>query len=327
VIKNLREFAIIGVALISVSSLLLAEDSNITNTTTSTSTVTSNNTNNNTNNNTVNSTSSATNTNNNTNINNTTISQTTNATNTNNNTNTTTSTSNVTSNITQTQDVTNNSTIASTSVGTNTNVNTNNNTNSSNNVNANTSTSTSSVSTESINQNTNQNTNVNTNQNNSNSVSRNDSTQKVTQRVKSPPPSAIAPSIMSYSQDLCTTGASSAVQTQFFGISTGRSVRDENCETLKLSKGLYDMGMKVAAVALLCGESTGKVHRAMKMAGTPCPYNGLIGTEAQAAWDENQEDRPDWNQIKKKQSSQEFKAYTKPKFCKKYPTHKICTNS
>ena len=326
-IKNLREFAIIGVALISVSSLLLAEDSNITNTTTSTSTVTSNNTNNNTNNNTVNSTSSATNTNNNTNINNTTISQTTNATNTNNNTNTTTSTSNVTSNITQTQDVTNNSTIASTSVGTNTNVNTNSNTNSSNNVNANTSTSTSAVSTESVNQNTNQNTNVNTNQNNSNSVSRNDSTQKVTQRVKSPPPSAIAPSIMSYSQDLCTTGASSAVQTQFFGISTGRSVRDENCETLKLSKGLYDMGMKVAAVALLCGESTGKVHRAMKMAGTPCPYNGLIGAEAQVAWNENQEDRPDWNQIKKKQSSQEFKAYTKPKFCKKYPTHKICTNS
>ena len=326
-IKNLREFAIIGVAVISVSSLLLAEDSNITNTTTSTSTVTSNNTNNNTNNNTVNSTSSATNTNNNTNVNNTTISQTTNATNTNSNTNTSTSTSNVTSNITQTQDVTNNSTIASTSVGTNTNVNTNSNTNSSNNVNANTSTSTSAVSTESVNQNTNQNTNVNTNQNNSNSVSRNDSTQKVTQRVKSPPPSAIAPSIMSYSQDLCTTGASSAVQTQFFGVSTGRSVRDENCETLKLSKGLYDMGMKVAAVALLCGESTGKVHRAMKMAGTPCPYNGLIGAEAQVAWNENQEDRPDWNQIKKKQSSQEFKAYTKPKFCKKYPTHKICTNS
>ena len=326
-IKNLREFAIIGVAVISVSSLLLAEDSNITNTTTSTSTVTSNNTNNNTNNNTVNSTSSATNTNNNTNVNNTTISQTTNATNTNTNNNTINSTSNVTSAITQTQNVTNNSTVASTSVGTNTNVNTNSNTNNSNNTNTNNSTSTSSVSTDSVNQNTNQNTNVNTNQNNSNSVSRNDSTQKVTQRVKSPPPSAIDPSIMSYSQDLCTTGASSAVQTQFFGVSTGRSVRDENCETLKLSKGLYDMGMKVAAVALLCGESTGKVHRAMKMAGTPCPYNGLIGTEAQVAWNENQEDRPDWDQIKKKQASQEFKAYTKPQFCKKYSTHKICTNS
>lgn len=318
-IKNLREFAIIGVALISVSSLLLAEDSNITNTTTSTSTVTSNNTNNNTNNNTITSTSVATNNNNN--VNTSTI--TTNATN--NNTNTTTSTSDVTSNITQTQNVTNNNTsaITSTSTASNTNLNTNN----SSNVNTNTSNSTSSVSTESVNQNTNQNTNLNTNNNNSTSVSRNDSTQKVTQRIKTAPPSAIAPSIMSYSQDLCTTGASSAVQTQFFGISTGRSVRDENCETLKLSKGLYDMGMKVAAVALLCGESTGKVHRAMKMAGTPCPYNGLIGTEAQAAWDENQEDRPDWDQVKKEQASHEFKAYTKPKFCKKYPTHKICTNS
>ena len=318
-IKNLREFAIIGVALISVSSLLLAEDSNITNTTTSTSTVTSNNTNNNTNNNTITSTSVATNNNNN--VNTSTI--TTNATN--NNTNTTTSTSDVTSNITQTQNVTNNNTsaITSTSTASNTNLNTNN----SSNVNTNTSNSTSSVSTESVNQNTNQNTNLNTNNNNNTSVSRNDSTQKVTQRIKTAPPSAIAPSIMSYSQDLCTTGASSAVQTQFFGISTGRSVRDENCETLKLSKGLYDMGMKVAAVALLCGESTGKVHRAMKMAGTPCPYNGLIGTEAQAAWDENQEDRPDWDQVKKEQASHEFKAYTKPKFCKKYPTHKICTNS
>ncbi len=73
-IKNLREYAIIGVALISVSSLLLAEDSNITNTTTST--VTSTNTNNNTNNNTINSTSVATNNNNN--VNTSTIDQPTN---------------------------------------------------------------------------------------------------------------------------------------------------------------------------------------------------------------------------------------------------------
>ena len=328
-IKNrIKEASVLVVSLSMVLSLTLStslrgEDSNITNTTTSTVTSTNTNTNNNTNNNTISSTSVATNNNNN--VNNTTINQTTTATN--NNTNVNTSTSNVTSNITQTQDVTNTSNV--TSVGTNTNINTStsSNNNQNTNLNTNTSNSTSSVSTESVNQNTNQNTNLNTNNNNNTSVSRNDSTQKVTQRIKTAPPSAIAPSIMSYSQDLCTTGASSAVQTQFFGISTGRSVRDENCETLKLSKGLYDMGMKVAAVALLCGESTGKVHRAMKMAGTPCPYNGLIGTEAQAAWDENQEDRPDWDQVKKEQASHEFKAYTKPKFCKKYPTHKICTNS
>ena len=341
-IKNLREFAIIGVALISVSSLLLAEDSNITNTTTSTSTstVTSNNTNTNTNNNTVNSTATNTNinTNNNNNVNTTTINQTTNATNTNNNTNinTTNSTSNVTSNITQTQNVTNDSTI--TSVGTNTNTNTNTNlstnnstsnntnTNTSSNINKSTNTNisntTSSIDTKNTNNNSNTNINTSTSNNNNTSVSRNDSTQKVTQRIKTAPPSAIAPSIMSYSQDLCTTGASSAVQTQFFGVSTGRSVRDDNCERLKLSKGLYDMGMKVAAVAMLCADK--RVHVAMEMAGTPCPYKGKIGAEAQKAWLENPEDRPDWDDIKKEISSHEFKAYKKKDFCKKYPTHKIC---
>ena len=310
-IKNLREYAIMGIALISVSSLLLAEDSNITNTTTST--VTSTNTNNNTNNNTINSTSVATNNNNN--VNTSTI--TTTAT----NNNTTTSTSNVTSDITQTQNVTNNTTsaITSNSTASNTNLNTNNSTN----LNTNNSTSTSSVSTENINTNTNQNTNINNN--NNTSVSRNDSTQKVTQRIKTAPPSAIAPSIMSYSQDLCTTGASSAVQTQFFGVSTGRSVRDENCERLKNSKALYDMGMKVAAVALLC-ENPG-VWRSMMQAGTPCPYKGKIGEEARIAWEQNPEDRPDWEDVKKELATHEFKAYTKPKFCKKYPTHKICTNS
>ena len=310
-IKNLGEYTIIGIVLISVSSFLLAEDSNITNTTTST--VTSTNTNNNTNNNTINSTSVATNNNNN--VNTSTI--TTTAT----NNNTTTSTSTVTSDITQTQNVTNNTTsaITSNSTASNTNLNTNNSTN----LNTNNSTSTSSVTTENVNTNTNQNTNINNN--NNTSVSENSSTQKVTQRIKTAPPSAIAPSIMSYSQDLCTTGASSAVQTQFFGVSTGRSVRDENCERLKNSKALYDMGMKVAAVALLC-ENPG-VWRSMMQAGTPCPYKGKIGEEARIAWEQNPEDRPDWEDVKKELATHEFKAYTKPKFCKKYPTHKICTDS
>ena len=302
------------VATLVVPNTLFGEDSNITNTTTSTVTSTNTNTNNNTNNNTINSTSVATNNNNN--VNTSTI--TTTAT----NNNTTTSTSTVTSDITQTQNVTNNTTsaITSNSTSSNTNLNTNNSTN----LNTNNSTSTSSVSTESINTNTNQNTNVNTNNNNSTSVSRNDSTQKVTQRIKTAPPSAIAPSIMSYSQDLCTTGASSAVQTQFFGVSSGRSVRDENCERLKNSKALYDMGMKVAAVALLC-ENPG-VWRSMMQAGTPCPYKGKIGQEAKLAWEENPQDRPDWEEVKKEISTHEFKAYKKKDFCKRYSTHKLCSD-
>ena len=304
--QKLREYAIIGITLGIITSVAFGEDSNITNNTTTTSTVTSTNTNNNNNTNVTNSTSTNTNWNTNSNINNTTINSTT----TNNNNNT--STSNVTSNITQTQDVTNTSTSTVNSTANNTNLSTNNNNN------VNTSTSSSTVNTENINVNN----NTNTSQNVNTSTSTSNATQKVTQRIKTAPPSAVAPSIMSYSQDLCTTGASAAVQTQIFGISSGRSVRDENCERLKNSKALYDMGMKVAAVALLCQDE--KVFRAMEQSGSPCPYKGKIGAEAQKAWDENPEDRPDWHLIKADMKSQNFRAYKKKDFCKKYSTHKLC---
>ena len=311
--KQIRDLTIIAVTVVAVTTLAFAEDSNITNTTTTTSTVTSNNTN--TNNNTNVNQTTSTNTNTNWNTNNTTINST--ATNTNNNTNVSTSTSNVTSNITQTQNVTNTSDSTVNSTSNNTNLSTNNNNN------VNTSTSSSTVNTQNINTNNNTNTSQNVNTNTSTSTS--SATQKVTQRIKTAPPSAVAPSIMSYSQDLCTTGASAAVQTQIFGVSAGKSVRDENCERLKLSKGLYDMGMKVAAVSLLCADH--RVFQAMEQAGSPCPYKGKIGAEAQKAWDENPEDRPDWHLIKAEMKGQEFRAYKKKDFCKKYPTQKLCTDS
>jgi hypothetical protein len=83
------------------------------------------------------------------------------------------------------------------------------------------------------------------------------------------------------------------VQTQVIGLSGGKSVRDLNCERLKLSKTLYDMGMKVAAVSLMCQDE--RVFKAMEMAGTPCPYMGKIGKEATDSWGENEEKRPDSN--------------------------------
>ena len=313
--KQIRDLSIIAVTVVAVTTLAFAEDSNITNTTTTTSTVTSNNTN--TNNNTNVNQTTSTNTNTNWNTNNTTINST--ATNTNNNTNVSTSTSNVTSNITQTQNVTNTSDSTVNSTSNNTNVSTNSNTN------VNTSTSSSTVNTQNVNTNNNNNVNSSQNVNTNTSTSTSSATQKVTQRIKTAPPSAVAPSIMSYSQDLCTTGASAAVQTQIFGISAGKSVVDENCERLKLSKGLYDMGMKVASVALLCQDA--RVFKAMVQAGTPCPYKGKIGAEAQKAWDENPEDRPDWDEVRKEMKSLEFRAYKKKDFCKKYPTQKVCTDS
>ena len=221
------------------------------------------------------------------------------ATNTNNNTNTSVSTStntNVNQNINS---------------GTMTNINQNINSGTVTNVNNNTSTSTStldatnrnfnydnSVSTSTVTSsqtvnatNVNQNNNVNLSDSKSTSYSENVSRQVIDQNLKSPPPSAIAPTIMSYSQDLCTTGVSGAVQTQIIGVSGGKAVRDQNCERIKLSKTLYDMGMRVAAVSLLCQDD--RVFRSMEMAGTPCPYMGLIGAQATAAWEENADARPD----------------------------------
>ena len=103
-----------------------------------------------------------------------------------------------------------------------------------------------------------------------------------TTTLKSPPPSAISPTINTSNSDLCTFGVAGAIQTQILGISTGTQFTDENCERLKNSKTLYDMGMKVAAVSLMCQDQ--RVFDAMMHAGTPCPYNGEIGEAAKAGW-------------------------------------------
>jgi len=196
----------------------------------------------------------------------------------NNNTNTNTSTvdQNVSSSSTSNNTNTNNSNNTSTSDSTSNNSNTN--------TNKSESTSDSNVTTNNKNENTNKNENVNKNETN----------QTIKQEIttKAPPASAIAPSIgSSYSQDLCTTGISGAFQGQMFGLAAGKSVRDMNCERIKLSKTVYDMGMKVAAVSLMCQDE--RVFTAMMMAGTPCPYEGKIGDEARLAWQENVDQRPD----------------------------------
>ena len=266
-----------------------------TNNTTTTNTNTNNNTNVNTNTTTTtatnNNTNANTNVNTNTNTNNSTNSNTNNNTSTNTNSNTNVNTNNSTSSNTNvnTNNNTNTSTVNST-VNQNVN-NTNNNTsaNTNQNTNTNNSTSDSNVKTDNKNVNENNSKSNNTNRN----INESNSTQTINQNVKSeaPPASAIAPSIMSYSQDLCTVGRSAAFQGQIFGFSGGKTVVDQNCERLKLSKYLYDMGMKVASVALLCQDE--RVFKAMFMAGTPCPYEGKIGKEAKAEWAKNQSKRPD----------------------------------
>lgn len=230
-----------------------------------------------------------------------------NSTNTNNNTNVNTNNTTVNSNSTNANTNTNysygNVTNNNNNVNTSTSTNTNNNNNTSTNTNYNygeittnsNNNSTSNVNSDNkntnINESTSKNENINKTDQNVNSVNTNNNNSNINQKIESPPPTAIAPSMMSGGNlDLCTTGVSAAVQSQMLGISGGGTIRDLNCERLKLSKYLYDMGMKVAAVATLCQDR--RVYDAMLNAGTPCPINGQIGEQAKVQWKENEDKVP-----------------------------------
>jgi len=99
------------------------------------------------------------------------------------------------------------------------------------------------------------------------------------------PPTANAPSVVVNNSDICKTAASTAVQTQILGLATGVTITDENCERIKLSRSLYSMGMKVAAVSTLCADY--RIFDSMWMAGTYCPYMGAIGIEAKEGCEQN----------------------------------------
>jgi len=122
------------------------------------------------------------------------------------------------------------------------------------------------------------------------STSRSTTTSISETTVKSPPPTAVAPAITVINSDVCAVAASGAVQTQILGISMGGTMTDFNCERIKLARSVYDMGMKVAAVAIMCQDE--RVFTAMSNAGTPCPVDGKIGAQAKEIWDANPERIP-----------------------------------
>ena len=117
------------------------------------------------------------------------------------------------------------------------------------------------------------------------------------------PPTASAPSIVINNSDVCKSAASAAIQTQIFGFASGITVTDVNCERLKLARGLYGMGMKVAAVAALCQDA--RVFDAMMMAGTPCPFKGMIGADAMKGWEESPDLAPEGSRLIKKKVTEE----------------------
>ena len=82
-----------------------------------------------------------------------------------------------------------------------------------------------------------------------------------------------------------------------FGVSSGGTIRDLNCERLKIGRFLFGSGLKIAAVSLLCEDR--RVFDAMLQAGTPCPFRGLIGDKAKKLWAENPELSPEGSRVRK----------------------------
>ena len=113
---------------------------------------------------------------------------------------------------------------------------------------------------------------------------------KIDSTIKSPPPSAISPTINTSNSDLCTVGVAGAVQTQILGISAGKTFTEPNCLLLKKAKVMFDMGMKVSAVSIMCTDKT--IWQSMKDAGTPCPIDGLVGAAALQKWEATPERWP-----------------------------------
>ena len=128
-------------------------------------------------------------------------------------------------------------------------------------------------------------------------------TNSTSSNIRSAPPTANAPSFSAQSQDVCATGMSAGIQTFGIGVSGGKSFRDMNCERIKLSKVLYDFGMKVGAVAILCQDE--RVFEAMINAGTPCPIDGKIGKDALALWKKYDFERPDYKAYVKRMKKRE----------------------
>ena len=94
--------------------------------------------------------------------------------------------------------------------------------------------------------------------------------------------SANAPSMSVYGQDSCVIPLAAGMTIIGFSGSFGSYYTDPNCERRKSVAVLAKLGMKVAAISLMCQDEN--VWEAMMNAGTPCPVDGLIGEKAKARW-------------------------------------------
>ena len=110
---------------------------------------------------------------------------------------------------------------------------------------------------------------LNTNQINSNNGNRTTNNSGPNAGSRMPANTAISPSLMSSGTESCLQSISGGLQLVGIGVSSGKYIQDEECNRRRNSITLSNMGMKIAAVSLMCQNAD--VWRAMLMAATPCP--------------------------------------------------------
>ena len=94
--------------------------------------------------------------------------------------------------------------------------------------------------------------------------------------------SSSAPAMSVYGQDSCVIPLAAGITVIGFSTSFGSYFSDPDCQRRKSVAVLAKLGMKVAAISLMCQDKN--VWEAMMNAGTPCPIDGLIGEKAKAKW-------------------------------------------
>jgi hypothetical protein len=81
-------------------------------------------------------------------------------------------------------------------------------------------------------------------------------------------PSMNAPNLTS-SNDTCMGSASGAVSVAGFGLGGGSTYADEHCKRIKMSRELWNKGMKAASLAMDCMDPDAKT--ALELTGFVCP--------------------------------------------------------
>lgn len=90
-------------------------------------------------------------------------------------------------------------------------------------------------------------------------------------------PSVNGPPLVS-SNDTCMGSASGSINAPGIGLALGKTYTDTNCVMLKNSRELWNMGMKAAALALMCNDPANR--QALEVTGFTCPQTAKANAEA-----------------------------------------------